>query len=545
MQLLNMARRGVLFGANALVVLIMMLGHMEPIGALRVCVVLAAAGFFLVYKGKASCVMEDIATYVCVDLVAYVALWFDKIIAAYDAKAISTMFEKISTNDFGILLMIGVGLLIAGFIWKPWLMGVGGGCVGSALVLGTFATGGFKHIEFAGNGKIVFTVYVFSAAFWTLCLYMSEMLQPKRKTLDKILSLIVLAVSVIIAVGCSAYTNAIAPEIAKNMYALPVEGFAWWRVLVCAIVLGGMAYALSNRKSTGSIWWSTDSIVLFGCIVLVLGMRVLMDYYFVFSWVFMLALVVAVYRCIFNAKSGKTTFGFDALTCFAVELVVFIVLSSMLGQGLVPSAIVTCVILLAAYVLRDKRGKYLANANVWVFLVVAFVVEAVAWLGVRHNLAIEYVRMAAILVFGIATLLILNKHRAGDVPAPRKWDIVICCCVALLCVLSMHTSVNVETKPAADNVKATLSAARESNPITGATYEWVNAFGEVVAPKTPLPVGESNLPIQADHLVVRATDSAGATIRYDYYYASWMHNFAGSRQQVADAAAAASKENKK
>ena len=68
---------------------------------------------------------------------------------------------------------------------------------------------------------------------------MSEMLQPKRKTLDKILSLIVLAVSVFIAVGCSAYTNAIAPEIAKNMYALPVEGFAWWRVLVCAIVLGG------------------------------------------------------------------------------------------------------------------------------------------------------------------------------------------------------------------------------------------------------------------------------------------------------------------
>ena len=536
-----MAKRGVLFGCNALVVLIMMLGHMDPIGALRVVAILAVAGYFLVYRKRTNfvCVMEDIAVYVCVDLIAYIALWFDQMSAAFNGEAINTAFTKVAPENFGALLLIGIPFLIVGFVWKPWLLGIGGGICGSTLVLGVFATGELKNIVFAGNGRTIFTVYVFSAAFWTLCLFMSELLNPKRKILYKVLGAIVFCASVYIAICCSAYTDAVAPQIAKDMLALPEESFAWWRVLVCAIVLGGMAYVLSERNVNGDVRFGIDSIVLVGCIVLVVGVRVLMDHYFVFSWVFMLALVVVVCRCIANAKSGQKTFGLKALPCLGVALIAFIVISSLLGSGLLPSAIVTCVLLVAVYVFRDKMKGYLADGTIWVCLVVALVIEVIAWLGIRHNLISEYVKMALILAFGIATLWILNRRRDGGVLAPRKWDIVVCCCVGLLCVVSLRTTVTAKTESTVDDVKTTLAAAKDSNPITKATYQWVNSFGEVVAPEAPLPSGESKLPIQADHLIVRATDSAGATIRYDYFYASWKHRFEEARKRVADAAAKA------
>ena len=540
MQLSQMARRGVLFGCNALVVLILMLGHMTPFGALRVAVVLAAAGYFLVYRKRAEfvCVMEDIATYVCIDLIAYIALWFDEMAPAFNAEALNTAFAKTTPETFGMLLLIGIPFLIVGYVWKPWMLGIGGGLCGSSLILGVFATGELKKIAFVGNGQTVFNVYIFSAAFWTLCLFMSELLNPKRKILYKALGSVAIIASIYIAICCPAFVDTVAPQIAKDMLALPEEGFAWWRVLICAVVLGGMAYVLSERSYSKDIRFGIDSIVLVGCIVLMVGVRVLMDHYFVFSWVLMLALVVAVCRCISNAKSDKTTFGLEALPCLGVELIAFIVIASLLGAGLLPSAIVTCVLLVIIYVYRNKAKTYLENGTIWICLIVALVVEVVAWLGVRHNLISEYVKMAVILAFGIATLLILNRRGKGGVLAPRRWDVIVCCCVGLLCIVSLHTSVTAKTEPVEDDVKTTIAATRDSNPITKATYQWVTSFGDVILPETPLPAGESSLPILADHLIVRATDSVGATIRYDYYYASWKHNnFGFARKRFADAAA--------
>jgi hypothetical protein len=202
----------------------------------------------------------------------------------------------------------------------------------------------------------------------------------------------------------------------------------------------------------------------------------------------------------------------------------------MLGDGLLPSAIVTVVLIIVAYV---KFGKdRIEKSELQIYLVVGLAVEALAWLGKRYNSIGSFLMVGMVLVFSAVTLRILNRPHPGESRLQGKLAVGVCVIVALLCWLSLRTTVEVDTQVKNNDLVLTLRAKFKENPAMKATSEWKDAFGHNIASGSPLSEAETVMPIQGEHLVVRVVDSVGASEVYDYYFAPWAHGFDVAQNQV-------------
>lgn len=569
MILTNKGRRAALCGANALGFFALLFGHvnMSGMGVLLAIALLVVASALLVkFRPEDEPATTDLAMLVCVDLLAFFAFYIDIIKDSFDPAAASAAMSKLSEGPYMMFAMLGVVVFILGLAVTAFLMGIGAGMFGTALFLTLYTTGEWPHLEYGGNAMSTLTTYVVASVFFSVCLYLSSCVSKTAKKSFAMLTLptiVCCVVWIVVSIGCGPFANALSGQVAQIALGFPANEFAWWRVLLTCVALLALAYAFAMRTGERLVF-DLDAIVLCGWAAMVAGVRVLMDCYFMHCWLLMLALITAICPCIRNAAQGEDTAHMKAPHWIALSLIVFILLVSLLSQGLWPSVAVgiPLVIVLFWQVHNYKEGA--GDTRLALTIIAAFVSEAIAWQGMRHNSVSSFLMLGMVAVFAAVTVVIINRKAPGGQGAPKILVYGVCACVALLCWLSLRPAakVSAETKP--EGVALTIEETRGDRKIVTVTYQWQDAMGTTVVPDTPLPVvpvdvpaeptaetpteatsaaeapavptlpakSTATLPVVADHLVVRVRNEQGITACYDYYFAPWMHGFKQAREAL-------------
>lgn len=457
------------------------------------------------------------------DLLVYLAVSYEKLAAHFFGQNFLDLLDNMSGNGIYLLL---VGIVINIVISKKkvkhqWLRNLIKVIIGAAFVLMIWSEGNLLHPVFHEGGEIIFIFYLmFSVMWFTFCSISYHLNIDAVKRNGRLSNLLL----ILLVLFCSTEFE-LAMEFAMDFRSflldMPYDGLAWWKVLLGAVILVGCAVVTYDREN-GTM--GADSLVLCFIASAMLLLRVLMDNYFLHSWIIFIVFLFSCLRCLKNERNGKKTLRLNSLAYTAVQIAVLIGAVLLLKASLWIDLVIIALYTLIFYNFAAKGTAAKQPRCFWLVLLSAPAVYAIAhiWQTRFHTETLVLILMAYAVFAG--AMLLLHASHPEDLKVPKAYKAILCAFLALLCWFAMSShGVRVDIQPDLlwEEAYVEITPNGKDNAVTGAQYQWKTRTGETLS-MGELPEAGTPIPIEGEVLTVTVTDAYGARTTKTQWYPDWL-----------------------
>ena len=300
----------------------------------------------------------------------------------------------------------------------------------------------------------------------------------------------------------------------------------WWNlVIIELIVIGGVFGVLRTDKEEKNI----DVMILMSIGFFPILIKVLTKLYFTYNAVLVFAFCVMLYECIKHEVKSEKTLGCNNVPLLMASMASIPVIASLIKHNLLVGIVVVAFVSIAVYRFRFN-GKSLENQPTafWVYILCSILFEAMAFIVTKKYSVSNITILCIVFAFSLAALCVIDWPHPNKIASPMYVKLLICVCFAIMCIVPavrFGTSVKIAEKPGTDARVTISNSVYDKSIKNSVSYFWENQRFDRVCETRYLTESNSDLQVEAEILMVSATDVNGVTTRYRYWYPYVFTNF--------------------
>ncbi len=507
------------FCLNLVLILPLIIDNFSPIGAgiSATIIVIALLGVVIrndIYVSAGA----YLTSYMFFDLCIYLGLNFESLKNSFSIDDLEDVSETFGTSGCLHLALFGIVVAFVGMIARrlTWLTGVGGGAIGVSIILSVWSNCDFKNFLMLKGGGVVLVTFLVAVLCWTVSLELAVRIAPHKKAVNVWMGILVLAILIVLWTTETSFVNSIVESLDGNMSGSFVT---WWKVILACIVLLVCSVAMFDAEHK-EYQMGDDSFVTAAIAVWIFALKVLTEVDFIYGFALFVALVASTMKCLSNEIDNQSTCRLKTHYYLIAELIAFLISLWMLNAGYWINVVVTLVFAIMFYA-QYERMKMPEHKNLlWISLISLFICEAVAWQMKMHFSVYGIIILACVFLVAVATVLVVNRSHPDEIIPDKHYKIAICFCVALLCVISMQTTVKVNAEVAESNnsIQLNIEAKEDDITIENIEYKWQDILGRQIDESVSTKDMHQKLDVKGNILTVKVTDSDGYVATYYYWF---------------------------
>lgn len=403
-----------------------------------------------------------------------------------------------------------------------WLGMLGRTVAGGALIWALWCGGTLLTPRFLPGMNAFFAFYVLCAMGWCILCAAAYYVDSKSAIRSICLSWLLLAAFFTLCLTEAPLVQLFAGTLEERFLALPDMSFAWWRALSAAAVLTGCAIAVydyDNHKM------GADSLVLGALASGVLLLRILLSWYFAFSFLVFPVFLAGCFRCLYNERRQSKTLRLSSPAYLIAQMAALALAVHLLKTGLWVLTVLICVYAAVFYATAGKNSTAGYRLCHWITILSCPAVLAAGYIWQMRFVRESCVLVGTAYVIFACFILVLSWPHPDDRKSPDIYKWSVCGFMTLLCLMAAArygSKIQVAFRPEDSTAVITLEARGEDNRIRSAVLSWTSLTGEALSGEIPLSAGENTVPIRGERLIISATDAFGATTTVTDWYPGWL-----------------------
>lgn len=349
-----------------------------------------------------------------------------------------------------ILILLGAGVVAAYIAHSKdysWLRCVAVALIGAYVILAMYSNGDLTGLEYQYNGDKLLYLYLYYVILWGILVELGRVVKAGSSKVNDRLGLVMAIVMLSLVVVEPEVTTSLAMSIPERAAAVTEPLLLTWpgALILCLILV--VCSVVMYREDADNDRLGADSYVAAAMAINVLAIRwceanALTDLQ---EYAVLLVVFLASYVAFRNDSRNQRSLRLNSMQYLIAEAVLMMFSIRAIGTGYWATLIVTAVFIALLYA---RAGHMSADGKwLWIGIVTCLVVEALAWL--LGSVSLETLKEAGaavdldgikvlVEIYAVAVLAIVGlnlPHPSGKVPA-RAYNIVICACVGVLCLVS-------------------------------------------------------------------------------------------------------------
>lgn len=487
-------------------------------------IMLLSFDYLVVKPYEATPAARDIPLQLFFNICLYLVVSYQSLIANFNMTSLGYIFS--GKRGEAILLLLA-GLAASLFIPKGpklvWLRYIGKTAIGASIIMQIWANGRIFVPEFIGSGETLLIIYLVFAVIWFTFCTISCYIDSDTYKRNNWLSNSLLIVFVLFCTTEAALPQKLFPQTDVYLLSLPTVALAWWKVILSAIVLIGCAIVIFDYLNNAM---GVDALVLCFVASALIIMRVLMANYFAFNWVILAIFLVSCVRCLKNELHQEKTLRLPTLGYVAVQFIAVLISIWFIKAGLWINVIVIATYTFIFYVTVNEGISEKHQLRHWLTVLSVPAVYAIAYIWHMRFSLDAIILLALAYVFFAGIMIVLHWPHPDKLSAPRRYKIIVCTLLALLCIIAMGrfgAKVDVEFDTTKNTATVEIDARGTRNNIKSAEYQWSTLTGKTLATGIMnKSKSVSSIPVSGEVLTITVTDSHGVITTKTEWYPSWL-----------------------
>lgn len=403
-----------------------------------------------------------------------------------------------------------------------WLKCIGKIAMGSAIIMQMWSNGEVLDPNYASGGKALLVYFWMWGFVWLTACVISCYVHPESSKRNNWLGTSLVIAWYILNIAEKPIVSGFVPSIEPFLLALPQNTFAWWKVILSAIVLVGCsiaAYDHDNEKMTA------DSVVFAVIASAIVLLKVLMENFFSYNWVLFIVFLVSSVRCLRNERRQTETLRLSSPVYLAAQIVSFLVAIKLIKGGLWINVIVICLYTLIFYSAYGKEKTEKRRLRHWLMVLSVPAVYAMAYIWQRRFSMDTVIMILLAYVVFAGVIIILSWPHPDKQITPPGFKMLPCLFMILLCLISMTrygAKVDIEFNTDTDTAIVAIEAKGKENQIESVEYYWSDNKGEIIGSERTMSVEGSDIPVKGEKLTVVVTDINGVVTTETEWYPEWL-----------------------
>lgn len=461
------------------------------------------------------------------DIVTYVGIHFLELKSTINVESFTSYF----TNANSMLWVIFLVGLVVGWVGitnvrVAWITGLSGGLIGVFVILVGWSNCDISNFQFIDSGSSLLVLFVILDILLTIILYFIVNTVPEKVNNTICIDVILLCIFLAGLIFWTDYIKECLPAWKVGLLECSHTIFAWWKVILSSIVILAGIFILYMMDGNNGNNLSVDTYALIVLEEIILTTKILMSNYFSFNGLILFGLIIGTVSCMRKDYFGEKIFKLDGVVYLLIQYFVVLLTIFLFKKGLWINVVVSVVFFIAFYVDYNKHQKANSNTVCWIMILLCLVSEtfALEW---RRHFSLDLV-ILLILVLGssILTILAINLKQPGGRMAPNVLRIVVCVCVAAICLTAVSQNsiaIDYVTDNVNKNVTVNIESKDKNNSLASAYYYWRDITGNVYAEDIEIQCNEFTVPIENEILTIVVKDEQGFVSSKVIWYPYWIN----------------------
>ena len=468
---------------------------------------------------------KDLPLLLFFDVCIILGMSYEKLYLNFDREFI--ILERIAENFHEqCLYLLLAGLAVSLFTPQRqalvWLKCLGKIAAGAAIIMQMWSNGEILEPLYAGGGEALLVYYLLCGFVWMIACVISCYVHPESYKRNNWLGAGLLLAWYVINLTEKSIISSFVPSIEPLLLGMPQNTFAWWKVILSAIVLVGCAIAAYdyNNEKMGA-----DSVVFAVIASAIVLVKLLMENYFSFNWVLFIIFLVSSVKCLRNEQRQTKTLRLDTPVYLVVQFVSLFAAIGLVKGGLWINVIIICLYTLIFYTAYGKEKTEKRSLRHWLLVLSVPAVYAVAYIWQRRFSMDTVIMILLAYVVFAAVIIILSWPHPDKKTVPPGFKMLPCLFMILLCLISMTrygAKVDIEFNADTDTAIVEIEATGKENQVDSVVYYWSDKTGEMIGSERTMAADGSNLAVNGEKLTVVVTDINGVVTTETEWYPGWL-----------------------
>ena len=468
---------------------------------------------------------KDLPALLFFDVCVVLGMVYERLYDSFDSEFI--LLEKVVENfNEQCLYLLLTGIAVSVFTSNKqsmvWLKCAGKIAAGAAIIMQLWSNGEVLEPSYVDGGEAFLIYCLLWGIVWTIACVLACYAHPESSKNAKRLGTVLLLAWYVLNVTEKPIVDDLVLYIKPFLIALPQNVFAWWKVILSAIVLFGcavVAYDYDNDRMT------VDSIVLAFIASAVVLIKVLLENYFSYNWIIFIVFVVSSMKCLQNELRQSKTLRLTSQVYLLVQFISVLISIKLIKNGLWINAVVICLYTLVFYTTYGKTKTEKSRLRHWLLVLSAPAVYAAAYVWQKCFALDTIIMILLTYVVFAGVIIILSWPHPNNRIVPPGFKMLPCLFIVLFCLISMSrygAKVDIEFNNDTDNAIVAIEARGKENQIKSVVYYWSDNKGEIIGSERTMSVEGSNISVKGEKLTVIVTDINGVITTETEWYPNWL-----------------------